>query len=296
MFWKKKSREDILFEAADSPFKLIINAAQLQTIKLSLVLRLERSRDLITSGRIINYVYYDSMADILARSLCGEKNDMFRAYFRDAALNIVEATAGRQYRTHAADARNYSQIQDKPVDPQNFLHDIDAYPAFKFLLLKKVAALQDEVLVAFTEKTADRQVHLRKITNHLLDLLVDDDLQKTFQAPIVLEYLECNKCGTREIFEDINIRAGAKLYIYKSKDLVTRDGLDIYGCVCFECNSITEYSFDSFNFSGRAPEGIEYFRSFPVDRNTFIDVSKIMRTSGHRNAMLRFVSKNPDKI
>lgn len=136
----------------------------------------------------------------------------------------------------------------------------------------------------------------RKIKTHLGDLASDEVLLKSLNEPTEVKSICCGGCNQREILENINIREDAKLYLYKTNERRTADDLDIYSSICFDCGMITEFSFDPYNFSGNATDGIEYFRSYLVDRSSLKLIFEKMRSMGHLNPILRLISKHPDKL
>ena len=48
-------------------------------------------------------------------------------------------------------------------------------------------------------------------------------------------------------------------YLYQKK-------LDIYPLYCLKCNFITEWAADPNNISGKAVEGVEYFKTFKINK------------------------------
>ena len=45
-----------------------------------------------------------------------------------------------------------------------------------------------------------------------------------------------------------------------------KDGLDIYPLYCLKCNYITEWAADPNNVSGKAIDGVEYFKTFKINK------------------------------
>lgn len=291
MFWQKKSTNDLLLESAQEYRNKIEMIAQLQSVDLrySMLGRLtEASSDF---KKVVPYVYYDTLALIYSHELVGGKDDVIKGYLRDSALAALEAIGGVQYRTFAAAENNYMNVQKKLIHPLDVLRFLESMPVFDAMLRMK----SEEKIIELCELWGT-EGSVKKIKTHLGDLVSDEDLIKCLQEPAEVKHIRCGGCNESEFLENINIRDGAKLYLYKTNERRTADDLDIYSSICFDCGTITEFSFDPYNFSGNATEGVECFRSYPVDKNSLKLALEQMRNMGHLNAILRLVSTHPDKL
>ena len=79
-----------------------------------------------------------------------------------------------------------------------------------------------------------------------------------------MKNLICKKCGHKETLENINYSATSKILIAQVPRVRKKDGLDIYPLYCLKCNFITEWAADPNNISGKAVEGVEYFKTFKI--------------------------------
>jgi len=231
------------------------------------------------------------LAYIYAYELAESRNDVIKGYLRDSALATLEARGEAQYRTFAAASNDYTNVQKKLIHPLDLLKFLESAPLFDEILRMKVLEKITELNEVWgTEGFGE------KIKTHLGDLASDEVLLKSLNEPTEVKSICCGGCNQREILENINIREDAKLYLYKTNERRTADDLDIYSSICFDCGMITEFSFDPYNFSGNATDGIEYFRSYLVDRSSLKLIFEKMRSMGHLNPILRLISKHPDKL
>ena len=81
-----------------------------------------------------------------------------------------------------------------------------------------------------------------------------------------MKNLICKKCGHKETLENINCSATSKILIAQVPRVRKKDGLDIYPLYCLKCNFITEWAADPNNISGKAVEGVEYFKTFKINK------------------------------
>lgn len=291
MFWKKKSANDLLLESAQEYRKKIELIAQLQLVDFRYSLLGRLTGDSTDFKKAVTYVYFDTLAYIYSYELAGGQNDVIKGYLRDCALATLEASGEAQYRTFAAAENDYQNVQKKLIHSLDLLKFLQGVPVFDEMLrmnvLEKIKELNE---LWGTEGFAT------KIKTHLGDLVSDEVLLKSLNEPTDVKYICCGVCNDRELLENINIREDAKLYLYKTNERRTSDDLDIYSSICFDCGVITEFSFDPYNFSGNATDGIEYFRSYLVDRNSLKQIFEEMRNMGRMDPILRLIAKHPDKL
>ena len=81
-----------------------------------------------------------------------------------------------------------------------------------------------------------------------------------------MKILTCKKCGHKETLENISQSATTKILIAQIPRIREKDGLNIYPLLCLKCNFITEWATDPNNNSGKAIEGIEYFKTFRMNK------------------------------
>ena len=81
-----------------------------------------------------------------------------------------------------------------------------------------------------------------------------------------MKNLICKKCGHKETLENINYSATSKILIAQVPRVRKKDGLDIYPLYCLKCNFITEWAADPNNISGKAVQGVEYFKTFKINK------------------------------
>lgn len=82
-----------------------------------------------------------------------------------------------------------------------------------------------------------------------------------------MKKLICKKCGCKETFENINHSINTKILIAQIPRVREIDGLNIFPLYCLKCNFITEWAADPFNNSGKAINGVEYFKTFKINKN-----------------------------
>ena len=81
-----------------------------------------------------------------------------------------------------------------------------------------------------------------------------------------MKKLICKHCGHKETLEDINLSINTKILIAQVQKKKKKDGLDIYPLYCLKCNYITEWAADPNNISGKAIDGVEYFKTFKINK------------------------------
>jgi hypothetical protein len=297
MFWKRQSKEEQIFKSAAAEVEVIKAIAQVQTMNPQYLIKASCHQD-NNVGKIINYIYYDFLADIYAYKLCGHRSDIIKAYIRDSALSEVEFISGEQFRTYTAKSTSFADAEKNFSHSPALLSELKKNPVFEFMLRKKVEVKIEELIDRILIGHHPNREDLDKISKHLVELHSDDELAKVQLAPVALTdtILRCGLCSVEEGLENINVRDDAKLYLYKTNERRAADDLEIYSCICFDCGGITEFSFDPYNFSDNASAGVEYFRSYLVDKSSLKLVFEQMRSLGHPNAILRLISKHPDKI
>ena len=82
-----------------------------------------------------------------------------------------------------------------------------------------------------------------------------------------MKKLICKNCKHKETLENINFSFNTKILIAKIPKVRASDGLDIFPLYCLKCKYITEWAADPFNNSGKAVDGVEYFRTFKINKN-----------------------------
>lgn len=292
MFWGKKNPNDLLLDSAQEAKNFIQKLAILQAmdVRFSMLGRLKEEPTNLK--KTIAYIYYDNVVSAWMPTINENQKETIKSYLRDSALSAIEGIGGKQFRTYAAEETKFQGIEGKPAHSRELLDFLETIPVFRTILISK---LEKQISEIFELRTGKKD-YLEQVKKHLGDLVSDEELLKSLKAPAEIKNISCGGCNESEILENINIREDAKLYLYKTNERRTADDLDIYSCICFDCGTITEFSFDPYNFSGNANEGIEYFRSYPVDKNSLNLVFEQMRNMGHLNAILRLISKHPDKV
>ena len=102
-----------------------------------------------------------------------------------------------------------------------------------------------------------------------------------------MKNLICKKCGHKETLENINYSATSKILIAQVPRVRKKDGLDIYPLYCLKCNFITEWAADPNNISGKAVEGVEYFKTFKINKKYkeyFTDIEDNLVRRGYTNS------------
>ena len=92
----------------------------------------------------------------------------------------------------------------------------------------------------------------------------------------IMKTLTCKKCEHKETLENINQSATTKILIAQVPRIRGKDGLNIYPLYCLKCNFITEWAADPYNNSGKAIEGVEYFKTFKMNKKykPYFDIIK----------------------
>ena len=85
------------------------------------------------------------------------------------------------------------------------------------------------------------------------------------QKKAKMKKLICKNCGHKETLENINLSISTKILIAKIPRIRSKDGLHIYPLYCLKCNYITEWASDPYNYSGKAIDGVEYFKKFKIN-------------------------------
>ena len=81
-----------------------------------------------------------------------------------------------------------------------------------------------------------------------------------------MKKLTCKNCKHEETLEDINLSFNTKILIAKVPRVREKDGLNIYPLHCLKCDHITEWASDPNNASGKAIDGVEYFKTFKINK------------------------------
>ena len=77
--------------------------------------------------------------------------------------------------------------------------------------------------------------------------------------------LICKNCENSENLEKIFRSAVTTILTVQIPRVREKDGLDIFPLYCLKCNYITEWAADPNNVSGKAIDGVEYFKSFKIN-------------------------------
>ena len=80
--------------------------------------------------------------------------------------------------------------------------------------------------------------------------------------------LICPKCNIKEKMLNLFNKKNPQMMIYNEGKPRVRatDGLHIYPMICFNCKTMSEYASDINNQSGKAIEGIEYFKTKKISQ------------------------------
>ena len=81
-----------------------------------------------------------------------------------------------------------------------------------------------------------------------------------------MKKLICKNCKHEETLEDINLSFNTKILIAPVPIVKKKDGLNIYPLHCLKCDYITEWAADPNNNSKKAIDGIEYFKTFKINK------------------------------
>jgi len=99
-----------------------------------------------------------------------------------------------------------------------------------------------------------------------------------------MKELICKNCGHSETLEKINGSNVTKILIAPYPRERKKDGLHIYPLYCLKCNYITEWAADSQNISTNAIDGIEYFKTFKINKKyktMFIPIEDTLGARGY---------------
>ena len=78
--------------------------------------------------------------------------------------------------------------------------------------------------------------------------------------------LICKNCENSENLEKIFRSAVTTILTVQIPRVREKDGLHIYPLYCLKCNYITEWASDPNNNSGKAIGGVEYFKTFKINK------------------------------
>lgn len=78
--------------------------------------------------------------------------------------------------------------------------------------------------------------------------------------------LICKNCNHSETLEKINGSAITKILIAPYPRQREKDELDIYPLYCLKCNYITEWVADPENISKNSIGGVEYIKTFKINK------------------------------
>ena len=78
--------------------------------------------------------------------------------------------------------------------------------------------------------------------------------------------LICKNCENSENLEKIFKSAVTTILTIQIPRVREKDGLDIFPLYCLKCNYITEWASDPYNVSGKAVDGVEYFKTFKINK------------------------------
>lgn len=289
MFWKKKSQNDILFRAAVERISLFTSLAQLQCTRVALFIRVTEPANISSNFfKAVVYVYYDTFAAVHLQELSTEQNDPIKAYWRDWALSTYEDVVGDQFRTYAANTKSYQKLIEKPIHSIPLLEILRDKPVFDFILQNKVNEKVNELIDGLLSKDS-------AVSGQIVELLRDEELIKSFQDPVDLSsiILKCGFCASQEKLEQINGREDAHICIFKTGEVRPGDDLEIFSCYCFECQNITKFSVDPYDFSGNGENGVEYFGSHFAELSDVKNALLYLRNTGDFIPALRLISSFP---
>ena len=102
-----------------------------------------------------------------------------------------------------------------------------------------------------------------------------------------MKELICKNCGHSETLEKINGSNVTKILIAPYPRERKKDGLHIYPLYCLKCRHITKWSSDPNNYSGKAINGIEYYKTFKITKKYKEMFSPIENSLGGRGYTLR---------
>ena len=81
-----------------------------------------------------------------------------------------------------------------------------------------------------------------------------------------MKKLICKNCSHSETLEKINGSAITKILIAPYPRQREKDGLHIYPLYCLICNYITEWATDIENISKDSVDGVEYLKTFKINK------------------------------
>jgi len=81
-----------------------------------------------------------------------------------------------------------------------------------------------------------------------------------------MKKLICKNCSHSETLEKINGSAITKILIAPYPRQREEDGLHIYPLYCLICNYITEWAADIENISKDSVDGVEYLKTFKINK------------------------------
>ena len=81
-----------------------------------------------------------------------------------------------------------------------------------------------------------------------------------------MKKLICKNCSHSETLEKINGSAITKILIAPYPRQREEDGLHIYPLYCLICNYITEWATDIENISKDSVDGVEYLKTFKINK------------------------------
>ena len=99
--------------------------------------------------------------------------------------------------------------------------------------------------------------------------------------------LICKNCNHSETLEKINGSAITKILMAPYPRQREKDGLDIYPLYCLKCNYITEWAADSENISKNSIDGVEYIKTFKINKKYklyFQDIKDGLLSRGYTEA------------
>ena len=81
-----------------------------------------------------------------------------------------------------------------------------------------------------------------------------------------MKKLICKNCKHAETLEKINGSAVTKILIAPHPRQREKDGLYIYPLYCLKCKYITEWAADPSNIGKNCINGVEYFKTFKINK------------------------------
>ena len=101
----------------------------------------------------------------------------------------------------------------------------------------------------------------------------ESQIAKLEQKEIDKLVIACPNCKFKEKLFNLNNNHAAKLMIFnEDKPMIRKkDGLNIFPMICFKCKSLTEFAADPNNASGRALDGVEYFKKKKISEKNIMD-------------------------